>query len=122
MLNIGIITPGSVCVSVHRMNTKLPWVKLTYQISFMPMQINPQANQFSPVILRQHAEKQRQRQRAAEAGGDALKREKTSVIGEIWRGGNLFFSTNAYEYALLWPYRPQVVHMRIEFFKILFAL
>lgn len=80
MLNIGIITPGGVCVSlcvfVCKMSTILPWVKPVYQISCMPMQINPQANKSAQIVLRQHAGKQRQRQRAAEAGGDVVKREK----------------------------------------------
>jgi len=40
------------------------------------MQINPQADKSAQVVLRQHAAKQRQRQRAAEAGGGVVKRQK----------------------------------------------
>lgn len=63
----------------------------------MPMQINPQANQSAQIVLRQRAGKQRQRQRAAEAGGDVRRKKRES---EVCEGGNLaegkFFFTNAY--------------------------
>lgn len=74
------------CVFVHNISTILLWVKLAYQIRYMPMQINPQAIRNAQIVLRQHAGKQRQRQRAVEAGGDVVTRKRQSEVGE---GGNL---------------------------------
>lgn len=77
----------SSCVFVCKMNTILPWVKLAYEISCMPMQINPPAIKSAQIVLRQHARKQRQRQRAAEEGGEVAKRAKRE--SEVCEGGNL---------------------------------
>lgn len=103
------------------MNTVLSCVKLAYQINCMPMQINPQANKHPQLIPRQYAGKQRQRQRAVKAGGEFVKREKmreSVCVGEIWERGYLFF----YKCICKSSTESQAGHVKIRYFKILFAL
>lgn len=94
MLNMGIITPGGVCVcaffSPHKMNTFIhSWIKLAYQITCMPTPTD-QASRHPQTVLRGYTGKQRQRQTAAEAGGD-VNREMRK-----FRREGISFSTNAY--------------------------
>lgn len=66
----------------------------TYVSDHLYAYIKDWVNELPQTVLRGYTAKQRQKQRAAEAGGDVEREMRKSV--EKFRRGGISFSTNAY--------------------------